>query len=147
MKNTSLTKQERSLVAIMRIWMVTFLVAGVVFAAAPSYVPTYLTNIGTVLFGWQPWPEATQTSYFWLVLAVTLLFTLSYICAIVQHNVARHVGYTTLVILSIFFSTIGYCICFFLEGRHFAYLVGAIVDGSIFLVTWYLYTKAFKSRT
>lgn len=131
---------------LMRIWAIAFLVTGIVFAAARDYIPNYITNIGVGLFNWhQP-----QTQYgedrFWVVLSVALLFVLAYLCAIVQHSVVRNIGYTRPVILAKIVSTIGFVVCFFTIDRQFMYLVGALVDGTICVFTWYFYVSALRSR-
>ena len=147
MKNAGFTKQERSFIALMRIWAVAFLGTGVIFAVSPDYLPTYLVNLGNGLFGWvsSPFPPAGER--FWLVLAVALLFTLAYLCAIVQGNLVRNIGYTRPLILAKFVSCVGFAVCFVTIERHIVYFTGALVDGLICVITWRFYHRALKSRS
>ncbi|MFH0799025.1 MAG: hypothetical protein V2A66_02445 [Pseudomonadota bacterium] len=145
MKDAGYTKQERAMIALMRIWAIAFLGAGVLFAAAPDYIPNYVTDIGTVLLDWNA-PQLPQEGRFWVVLAVALLFSLSYMCMVIQKNVVRNIGYTRPILLAKFTSSIGFAICYCLLGRQFIFLVAALVDGSIFLITWSFYRRALRSR-
>lgn len=147
MKNAGFTRQERSFIALMRIWAVAFLSTGILFAIAPDYLPAYIMNVGAGLFGWNSPPFPPTGDRFWLVLAVGLLFTLAYLCAIVQGNLVRNIGYTRPVILAKFVTSVGFLICFFAMDRHIVYFTAAIVDGCIFAITWRLYHRAVKSRS
>lgn len=146
MKKAGFTRQERSFIALMRIWAIAFLAAGILFIIAPDYALNYITRVGDGLLGWHSPPMQLGADRFWLVLAVALLFVLSYLCTIIQRNILRNIGYTRPVILAKIVSSIGFAVCFFLYGRHFVYLVAAAVDGGICLITWRFYTNALKSR-
>lgn len=146
MKNAGFTRQERSFIALMRIWAVAFFLTAILFAVAPDYTINYLTSVGTEIFGWQSDPIQFGNERFWLVLAITLLVTLSYISAIVQRNLLRNIGYARPVIVAKLFSSVGFIFALTRGQHHFIYLAGAIVDGLIFLITWRMYAKAVKSR-
>ena len=130
----------------MRVWAVLFLGAGLTFATVPDYILHYITRVGSVLFGWYAAPPHLGGERFWLVLAVTHVFILAYLCALVQQNLLRYIGYARPVILSKFFSALGFFLCLILDGKQFFYLVGGVVDGLIFLFTWRFYARAIKSR-
>lgn len=147
MKNAGFTKQERSFIALMRIWAIAFLGTGIIFAASPDYLPTYIVNVGAGLFGWHSPPFPPAGERFWLVLAVALLFTLAYICAIVQGNLVRNIGYARPLILAKFVSCAGFAVCFFAIDQHIVYFTGALIDGCICVITWRFYCRALKSRT
>lgn len=146
MKLGGFTKQERAFIALMRIWAIAFLGTGVIFALSPEYIPNYLTRIGNGIFGWSSPFLNFGDEHFWLVLAVALLFTLSYVCVISQHNLVHNIGYARPVIMAKLVSSIGFGVCFFASGEQFVYLVAAIVDGFICLITWRFYISALKSR-
>lgn len=131
----------------MRVWAVVFLLAGILFGVSPDYIPNYVTSVGAALFGWESSPLQFGNERFWVVMAVAMLFALSYLCAIAQRNIVRHIGYTRPVILAKFVTCAGFLICFFTMEKQFLYLVSAIVDGLICLVTWRLYSRAQKSRS
>lgn len=146
MKHAGLTKQERSFIALMRVWAVVFFAAGAIFALAPDYLTDYIANIGSGLLNWHSPELRIGENKFWLVLAVTLLFALSYTSAISQRNTLRNIGYSRVVIFAKLVSSIGFGVCFFISDRHFVYLVASVTDGIIFVVTWYFYACALKSR-
>lgn len=146
MRKSGLTKQERSFIALMRIWAVLFFCAGIIFAAAPDYVPSYLQRVGFVLFGWES-PPLPPTGPFWVIMAAAYLFVLAYCCAIVQRSIVRNSGYARPVILGKLTTGVGFLICFAMSGLHFVYFVGAAVDGAICLITWRLYARALRSRS
>lgn len=147
MKRAGFTRQERTFIALMRIWAIAFLVAGIVFAAAPDYLLTYVTDVGRVIFGWPSPPSQLGQERFWLVLAVSLLFALAYLCAIVQQSPVRHAGYARIVIFSKLVSSVGFAACLLLHERQFFYLSGVVVDGAMCLITWRVYARAMRSRT
>ena len=132
--------------ALMRVLAVLFLGAGVAFATVPDYLLRYITRVGSGLFGWYaPLPQLGGER-FWLVLAVTHVFILAYLCALVQRNLLRYLSYARPVIISKFFSALGYFLCLFLVEKQFFYLVGGVVDGLIFIFSWRFYARAIKSR-
>lgn len=146
MKDAGLTQQERALVALMRTWIVVFLAAATFFAAAPDLSLVLISRVAALALPGDVPPPATGGA-FWLVLAVAYLVTLAYLCAVVQSDVVRNLPWTKGVLAAKFASAIGFAIAFALDKRHPAYLVGAVVDGLILLITWRFYTRAEQSRT
>jgi len=130
---------------LMRIWATAFLVAAVIFATIPDVLLNYINDIGRVFAAWQS-PKVEYGSRFWLVLAVALLVSLAYTCMVAQAKPLRNTGYTRIVILAKFVSSLGFASMLFVDGRQFYYLVGAVVDGLICVITWRFYARATKSR-
>ena len=147
MKNAGFTKQERTFIALMRVWSALFLGAAALFALSPDYLPEYLTNLGSGLLGWHSAPFPPIGDSFWVVLSVAFMLTLSFQCFLIQANLLRNIGYAQSVILAKFASCIGFAVCFFLYEKHFVYLVGGIVDGLMGIITWRLYSRAQSSRS
>ena len=145
-KNTGHTREERTFIALMRLWMALFAIAALLFAAIPHELTGRITSIGESLIGPRAIPLAPDGSHFWVVLAVALLFSLSYTCAIVQKNLIRNIGYTRPLLLAKLTSSLGFLICFISSGHQFVYFVGTLVDGAIFLLTLTLYRRAVRSR-
>lgn len=145
MKDSGYTSQERSFILLMRIWAVAFAFAGTIFAAIPEVMLNYINNIGHVFFGWLS-PPVEGGGYFWLILAVALLFSLSYGCIMAQIRPLRNQAFAQIVIVAKFVSSIGFVSALVLGYHQFYYLVGAIVDGLIFLITLRIYTRALSSR-
>jgi hypothetical protein len=146
MKFAGYTKQERTFITLMRILMVVFFGAACVFAAIPDVLLNYLNDIGKVFLHWQSPPHAAG-GLFWLVLAVALLIVLSYACLLTQKSPVRNGGYARIVILSKFVTAAGFAAMLRIDSMQFYYLVGAVVDGLIFIITWRIYAKASISRS
>ena len=147
MKEAGLTKQERGFLALIRIWMVLFFLATVLFIILPDWTLNYLGDIGRGIFGLSEPPVILGAERFWLVLAIALLATLTYICFEIQHDFLRRLEYARTVIIAKFVSAAGFAFCIFWHGYRFFYLTGAVVDGLIFAITWYYYNAAAKSRS
>lgn len=147
MRDAGYTKQERSLFTLTRILMVLFFLTTILFIILPNWTLTYLTNIGRGIFGFAQPPIPLGAEHFWLILAIAYLVALTYICFLVQHDFLRNIDYLKVIILAKFVSTVGFLFCFFKYDRYFFYIVGAAIDGLIFLITWYYYHAAKKSRT
>jgi hypothetical protein len=147
MKEAGLTKQERNFLALLRAWMILFLFAMGIFIIAPDWMLGYLTAIGRGIFGWREPPITLGSERFWLVLAIALLACLSYLCFVAQRDFLRNMEYAKAIIVSKFVSTVGFIICLVTVESRFFYLVGAIIDGFLFITTWYYYNAAAKSRS
>jgi len=147
MKEAGFTKQERNFLTLIRIWTVLFLLATTVFALAPDWLLLYVNAIGRSIFGWRETVLLPGNERFWVVLSVSMLATLTYICFVTQHDFLRNMDYAKAIIVSKLVSTLGFIFCFAALEQRFIYLVGALVDGMIFLITWYSYNAAVKSRS
>jgi len=145
MKEAGYTMQERSFILLMRVWAVLFLGAAILFAAIPQVLLTYLNDIGRTFFAWES-PPIDAGGHFWLVLAVAFLVCLSYICALAQSNPLRHAEGVRVVILGKFLTAVGFASVLLLGEKQFYYLVGAAVDGCIFLITWRISSRSARSR-
>lgn len=146
MREAGLTKQERHLVALLRIWTVIFLGAGILFAIAPDWTIDYIESIGRGLFKWKSDPLVLGNERFWLVLVISLMITLAFIAYKAQAGHLRNIGYTSLILISKLVSSVGYLVCFFMIDHRFLYLAGASVDGLVFLMTIVMYRSALRSR-
>lgn len=147
MRDAGYTKQERQLLTLLRIWTVVFLGTGVVFVVAPDAVIRYIEMVGRGIFHWKHAPLQLGTERFWLVLASSLMATLTFLSYKAQSNLLRNILYTSVILIAKFVSTVGFLVCFIFAENSFVYLTGAIVDGTIFLITAMLYHSALKSRS
>ncbi len=146
MRHAGYTKQERVLLTVVRVLTVAFLLTALTFAIAPDYILDYMKDIGNVFFEWNAPSVDLGGQHFWLIMAVSFTATLGYLCFLAQSNLIRNIGYLRPVIFSQLLTTIGFIICIFISDAQFFYLVGAIVDGLIFVVLWRLYAMAMRSR-
>lgn len=147
MRDAGYTKQERHIITLLRLWMVLFFIAGVTFVVAPEWVVRYIESIGRGIFGWTSPAVTFGTERFWLVLVASLMGTLTFLAYKAQSNLLRTIWYTGVILVSKFVSTAGFIVCFIMVQKSFLYLAGAVVDGSIFLLTAALYHSALKSRS
>ena len=146
MKMANYTRQERTLILTMRILMVAFFMAAVLFVLLPNYTLNYISDIGRVLFGWySPNINAGQV-HFWLIPTASFLLALSYLCAVVQKDPAQNIEYVRLLLISTFASSVGFTIYLFSVSWQFFYLLGSIINGLIFIATLTLYSSATRSR-
>lgn len=146
MRDAGFTKQERHLIALLRVWTVVFLGAGVLFAVAPDWTIRYIEKIGSGVFGWTSSLVELGTERFWLVLTVSLMATLTYLAYKAQSDLLRHTGSVRALLLAKFASTAGFVVCFLTVQKSFIYLTGAVIDGCILIITAVLYHAAMKSR-
>lgn len=147
MKEAGLTKQERGFLTLIRIWMILFFLATILFIIGPDWTLNYLVAIGRGVFGWHEAPITLGAERFWCVLAIALLAALTYLCFEAQRDFLRNIEYARSIIIAKFVSTVGFVICLLFYEHRFFYLVGAIIDGLIFILTWYYYNAAIKSRS
>jgi len=87
-----------------------------------------------------PLPPGGLEGAFWRVLSVSMMAMLTWACCMIYKDVRRNGRIVVIVLLSKFCSTACYS-GLFLSGHYLAYLVGALTDGPIFLLTlvlWYL---------
>ncbi len=146
MKMTGFTRQERALIILMRTFAVMFLGLGLIIAISPDYAFNYVTNIGSGLFNWPSALAAHEAPKFWSVPVGALCIALSYVSVVVQSNPAQYSDLVRIVLLSLFICAAGFTSYFFLLGRHFACLTGAIFSIAFFLLTLAIYRGAVLSR-
>lgn len=146
MKLAGYTLQERRLLMLLRWWVGLFAAASVAFAIFPTEIVSTLNTVGHAVFNW-PWPSIPASKdYFWPVMAVSLLVILTIIAYMAQNDIRQNLNLVPIIIMSKVVTTAGFLIAFLFAGRHFVYFVGAIVDGIIFILTWFCYYRAVVSR-
>lgn len=83
-----------------------------------------------------------STEKFWLVLTDSMMLMLTVICVLVALDPASRLMMVVVILFSKAFSTSQYLYLFFKDKKYFAYLVGALTDGPLFLITLWFYVKA-----
>lgn len=81
---------------------------------------------------------------FWLVLTVSLMSTLIYLCLSTAINIRKRLHQVGAILISKSVSTIFFTIGFFFVSKSLAFLVGAVVDGSIYFITSFFYNRAIR---
>ena len=123
----TLTAGERRLRSLLRVWTLLFAAGAVSFGADPDRSTGSLNLL--------PGPSLPRsTEKYWNALAVSLMATLTTLTAIAASDVRRRRGFVLPVLVSKAVSSGMYATRFRSE-RKTPYLVGAVVDGSIFLIT------------
>jgi hypothetical protein len=122
-----LTDGERRLQSLLRFWTLLFAAGTVSFAVDPDRSTASLNLL--------PGPSLPRSSEkYWNALAVSLMATLTTMCAMASTDVRRRRGFVWPVLVSKAVSS-GMYARRFTEERRTPYLVGAAVDASIFVVT------------
>ena len=123
----NLTAGERKLRDLLRFWTLLFAAGAVSFGADPD------RSTGTLnLLPGPSLPPSTEK--YWNALAVSLMATLTTLTAIAASDVRKRRGFVLPVLVSKAVSS-GMYVTRFRSERKTPYLVGAVVDGSIFVVT------------
>ena len=133
-----------------RIWMwlsVAMYAAGLpLFLLLGRQLAAFLGGLPETLTQSPPWPlvGAGMEVRFWQVLGVSLMAILALLCLYIARDVRRYGPLITALLAAKLTSTVCYA-GFFLADGNWAYLVGALTDGAIFLISlalWYLASPA-----
>lgn len=139
-----LTSEERALKKLLQFWAVLFLMAGLVFVFFPNLVLQSLNQLALKITPTLPTLPLSQDR-FWIVLMFSLMITLTFICYSAQDDLRRRKDLVQFVLISKITSSLFFLIFFFADRMALAYLVGALVDGSIFIITLSFYSRANRS--
>lgn len=146
MLEQALSKPEKKLVMILRWWAILFTLATAGFIFLPDTIFAALNKIGRIIFGWNGPPLTPSTERFWLVLAVSLMIVLIVSAIKAQKDIVNNLFYVKIILISKLASTTGFLAALILVSHAFGYLAGAIIDGSIFIITFVAYRKAAVRR-
>ena len=147
MKNFQYTRQERYMLFWLRLLLTAFILAALLFVFIPSLLFEYLNNIGWVFFNFSSATVRYPTVEFWWVMSVGYKGVLAYVCFQAQRHWFQNHHFVPIIILGKVISAVGLTLLVFSAQPQFYYLVGAVTDGLIVLITWYFYGKALNSRS
>lgn len=140
-----LTPALKRLRLLLRIWMIAFLSSTVIFLFFGPDMLAIMNEITTNIFPqWNTLP--LPQGQFWLALTMSLMITLIFICFWGQKNIHHHLNMVLPLLVSKFVSTLFFFI-FFLQTKIGAFFLGMVVDGAIFIITYYFYQSVMKERT
>lgn len=114
---------------------VTFAVAPLAAAAAPDLAPGLVPLLDSLV----PAPAATGLN--WHALAVSMMITITVCSAYAARAPARNKDFAVPVMFSKVTSTLMALGAFALDDRQAAYLLVAITDFPLFLITWSLWHR------
>jgi hypothetical protein len=137
--------KQQQLKTLLQIWMLCFLSASVVFFLFGKKLIITLNNFGIRLFPQAPL-ASIEANPFWMALVMSLMLTLILICYLTQQDIENRFILVVPLLFSKFISTVFFSLHLLLSEKAFAYFVGALTDGSIFLITYYFYARARKER-
>ena len=72
------------------------------------------------------------------------MVTLVFMCYLGQKDIKKNILIVPPLLVSKFISTFFFFVFFILVSRCFAYFIGMVVDGSIFLITYAFYREVKK---
>ena len=128
---------ERFVVFGLRVLAVAFAVVGILYLALPSLSLDVMSDVGE-LFGNHTRAPHTQ-EYLWLSLGFAYMAVITGLCVVAQADPVRYRPLLLLLALGKAASSFTSLAFFLLQDHVFAYLMGALVDGSLILVALWLY--------
>ncbi len=134
---------ERFVVLGLRLLALAFAVVGLLYVALPSASLDFMSNVGE-LFGNHTRAPHTQ-EYLWLSLGFAYMVVITGLCVIAQADVVRYRPLLLLLAAGKAASSSTSLAFFLLQGHVFAYLLGALVDGSLILAALWLYVLAGRA--
>jgi hypothetical protein len=122
----------------LRVWMIIsafmYFFAGLTFLFGQNFLLGQINSISDMLFkGKYPLLPASSEK-FWLVLTSSMMLMLVVLSVFGAVDPEKYLAMVAVILISKACSTMLY-IWFFLKDKYFAYMVGALTDGPLFLVT------------
>lgn len=135
-----LTKNEKNLVLLLKIW--AFLLAScamVLFFQGNRLIETF--NLISQKFNLPLSALALPVENFWMTLTMSLMFLLVFLCVAGIRDIRQNAIVVPAILISKFTSSFFFFFYFMKSSQTLAYLIGLLTDGSMFLVTYYFYSK------
>ena len=141
-----MTLQERKLTTLMRWWVGLFAAATVGFAIFPQKIIYWMNVIGYTIFKWPVRMMPNSSESFWNIMSVSLLVVLTYMAYMAQKDIRQNLGYVKVIIISKLVTSVGFLLALIFSEAYFGYLVGLVVDFTLFLITIFYYHRTEVSR-
>lgn len=135
-----MTHSQKKLKVLLQIWMLAFTATTVIFI---FFAGDFLTLINQISLSWfSSLPLLSLPVHnFWLVLTISLMTTLVYLCYLSQDDLNNRLFLLKPILVSKFVSTIGFFVYFVFHVKALAYLIGIVSDGFVFMLTFIFYSK------
>jgi choline dehydrogenase-like flavoprotein len=117
-----------------------FAVVGVIYLAAPTPALDFLSDVGE-WFGFHTRAPHTQ-EYLWLGLAFAYMTVITAVSLVAQADVVRYRALILVLAAGKAASSLSSLGFFVFQDQVFAYLLGAVLDGSLILLALWLYALA-----
>lgn len=128
---------EKFVVLALRVLALAFAVVGVLYVALPSLSLDVMSDVGELLGNHTRAPHTQE--YLWLSLGFAYMAVITGICLIAQADVVRYRPLLLLLAAGKAASSSTSLVFFLVQDQVFAYLLGALVDGSLILVALWLW--------
>ena len=130
----------------LRNWMIVsvvrYVIGGFNFALGQNRLLEWMNKFSGWLFKERLPLIPLSTEKFWLVLTTSMMLMLVVCCGMAAIHVEKYYLLVVPVLFSKCCSTTLYLALFLFQKRHFAYLVGALTDGPLFIVTLIFFLRA-----
>jgi hypothetical protein len=130
-------KAERFVVANLRLLAASFAVVGILFIAAPDGVLSVIDDVGDWFGGFTSAPDTVEK--FWLALGFAYMVVITGICLVVQTDVVRYRPLLLVLAAGKTASSLAALGFFAFDDDVFIYLLNFLVDGSLVLISLWLY--------
>ena len=134
-----LTSEERVFRAWMFISIGLYGIAGVFFLFWGDWLPRWINAFSARFVNLPLYPDSEGA--FWRVLGVSMMAMITWIALAVYRDLHANGPLVSVLLLSKCCSTGLYAV-FFIRRHELVYLVGALTDGPLFLITWALWYAA-----
>jgi hypothetical protein len=131
---------ERFVVLNLRLLAASFALVGAFFLLAPDGTLSVLDDLGDALGSFTPAPETTEQ--LWLSLGFAYMVVITGICVVVQADVVRFRPLLLVLAAGKAASSLTSLAFFLFDEDVFAYLLNFLVDGSLVLISLWLYALA-----
>ncbi len=129
----------------LRYWMIAsavmYFVAGLFFLFLQNRLLEQMNTVSAKLFQDRFPPIPLSTEKFWLILTSSMMLMLVLLCAFVAMDPKKFLAMVFIILASKCCSTLLYLILF-ARKKYWAYLVGALTDGPLFVVTLIIFIQA-----
>lgn len=128
---------------LLALWAGLFFIATCVFYFRSNELLQFFNDVS--LYFQLPLEMVSLSSErFWLVLTISLMTTLIYLCLSTAINIKKRLHQVGAILVSKSVSAVFFTIGFFFVSKSLAFLMGAVVDGGIYFITSFFYSKAIR---
>jgi hypothetical protein len=131
---------ERFIVLSLRLMAASFAVVGILFIAVPNGVLDTISDLGDEIGDFARAPHGTEQ--LWLALGFSYMVVITGICLLAQTDVVRYRPLLLVLAVGKAASSLTSLAFFAFDEDVFAYLLNFLVDGSLVLVSLWLWSLA-----
>ena len=128
---------ERFVVLNLRLLAMTFATVGILFIAAPNGVLSVIDDVGGWFGSFAAAPDTVEK--FWLALGFAYMVVITGICLVVQTDVVRYRPLLLVLAAGKTASSLAALGFYLFDDDVFIYLLNFLVDGSLVLISLWLY--------